>query len=56
MSEVQRNIIKELPEDFRINSIENLINKLNKGLEDIKSGRVLSSYEAFNKAERLLTE
>lgn len=56
MSEVQRDIIKELPEDFRINSKEDLINKLNKGLDDIKSGRVLSIDEAFNKAERLFVE
>ena len=44
------------PEDLKIKSKEDLINKLNKGLDDIKNGRVVSVDEAFNEAEKLLAE
>ena len=44
------------PEDVKIKSQEDLINKLNKGLEDIKNGRSISSDEAFDEAEKMLAE
>lgn len=46
----------EGPEALKIKSKEDLVNKLNKGLDDIKNGRVLSSEEAFNEADKLLAE
>ena len=46
----------EGPEALKIKSKEDLVNKLNKGLDDIKNGRVLASDEAFNEAEKLLAE
>ena len=46
----------EGPVDLKIKDKEDLVNKLNKGLEDIKNGRVISSDEAFNEAEKLLAE
>ena len=46
----------EGPEALKIKGKEDLVNKLNKGLDDIKNGRVLSSEEAFNEAEKLLAE
>ena len=46
----------EGPEDLKIKSKEDLVNKLNKGLDDIKNSRVLSCDEAFNEAEKLLAE
>lgn len=46
----------EGPEGLKIKSKEDLVNKLNKGLDDIKNGRVVSNDEAFNEAEKLLAE
>lgn len=46
----------EGPEDLRIKSKEDLVSKLNAGLEDIKNDRMVSVDEAFSEAEQILTE
>lgn len=42
------------PENLKIKNKEDLISKLNVGLDDIKNGRVVSIDEAFNEAEQML--
>ena len=44
------------PENLKIKSKEDLVNKLNIGLDDIKEGRVVSIDEAFSQAEQRLAE